>query len=56
MGTGIAQTAATSGFDVILNDIKDELLERSLKAIDKSLTKFQEKVNSRKTRNKLKQE
>jgi 3-hydroxybutyryl-CoA dehydrogenase len=43
MGTGIAQTAATSGFDVILNDIKDELLERSLKAIDKSLTKFQEK-------------
>jgi len=43
MGTGIAQTAATSGFDVILNDVKDELLERSLKAIDKSLTKFQEK-------------
>ncbi len=43
MGTGIAQTAAASGFDVILNDIKEDLLQFSLKRIDKSLTKFQDK-------------
>ncbi|MFW6140853.1 MAG: 3-hydroxybutyryl-CoA dehydrogenase [Acidobacteriota bacterium] len=43
MGTGIAQTAAASGFEVMLNDVKEELLQNSLKKIDKSLTKFQEK-------------
>ena len=43
MGTGIAQTAAVSGFDVMLNDVKEDLLQNSLKRIDKSLAKFQEK-------------
>lgn len=43
MGTGIAQTAAASGFDVMLNDVKEDLLQKSLKQIDKSLSKFQEK-------------
>ena len=43
MGTGIAQVAATSGFSVFLNDIKEEHLERSLKIMDKSLTRLVEK-------------
>lgn len=43
MGTGIAQVAAVAGFDVVLNDVGDEFLERSLKIIDKSLSKLIEK-------------
>jgi len=43
MGGGIAQVAATAGFAVILNDLKPELLERSLKGIDKSVSKLIEK-------------
>ena len=34
MGTGIAQVAATSGFEVMLNDVKDDYLQRSLKTIE----------------------
>src|SRR4029079_7475938 len=37
MGNGIAQVAARAGYEVILSDVKDEFLERGLKAIDKSL-------------------
>lgn len=37
MGNGIAQVAARAGYDVVLRDIKDEFLERGMKAIDKSL-------------------
>ncbi|MQY57254.1 3-hydroxybutyryl-CoA dehydrogenase, partial [bacterium] len=43
MGTGIAQVAAASGFEVVLNDTAEELLQRSMKAVDKSLTKLSEK-------------
>jgi 3-hydroxybutyryl-CoA dehydrogenase len=43
MGTGIAQVAATSGFKVMLNDIDDTYLERSLKIMDKSLSRLVEK-------------
>jgi 3-hydroxybutyryl-CoA dehydrogenase len=43
MGTGIAQVAATSGFEVILSDTGDDLLQRSLKIMDKSLSKLSEK-------------
>jgi len=43
MGTGIAQVAAVAGFDVVLNDVGDEFLEKSLKSIDKSLSKLIEK-------------
>jgi len=43
MGTGIAQVAATSGFNVLLNDIEGQYLERSLKTMDKSLSKLAEK-------------
>lgn len=37
MGNGIAQVAAMSGLDVIMNDINDELVERGLKFISKIL-------------------
>lgn len=43
MGTGIAQVAATAGFEVVLNDVAEDLLQKSMKTVDKSLTKFQEK-------------
>jgi 3-hydroxybutyryl-CoA dehydrogenase len=37
MGNGIAQVAARAGFDVVLRDVKEEFLERGMKAIDRSL-------------------
>ncbi len=43
MGAGIAQTAASAGFEVVLNDIGMEYLERAVKKIDKSLSKLIEK-------------
>ncbi len=43
MGMGIAQTAAVSGFDVVLEDVGDEYLQRALKTIEKSLSKLIEK-------------
>lgn len=43
MGAGIAQVAATKGFNVILSDIKDEYLERGMKGIKKNLQKNVEK-------------
>jgi 3-hydroxybutyryl-CoA dehydrogenase len=43
MGSGIAQVAAASGFDVILHDVTEEYLARALKTIDKSLAKLAEK-------------
>ncbi len=43
MGGGIAQVAATTGFDVLLQDVTPELLDRALKSIDKSVSKLIEK-------------
>lgn len=43
MGTGIAQVAAASGLDVVLSDVAEELLQRSLQTMDKSLAKLSEK-------------
>jgi len=43
MGGGIAQVAATNGFEIVLNDIGEDYLERAVKKIDKSLTKLAEK-------------
>ncbi|HEX5886358.1 MAG TPA: 3-hydroxybutyryl-CoA dehydrogenase [Pyrinomonadaceae bacterium] len=37
MGNGIAQVAARAGYNVIMNDVRDEFLDRGLSAIDKSL-------------------
>lgn len=43
MGSGIAQTAATAGFQVVVREVNDELCERGFKGIEKSLGKFAEK-------------
>ena len=43
MGGGIAQVAASAGFDVLLHDVSPQLLDRSLKIMDKSLSKLAEK-------------
>ncbi len=43
MGGGIAQVAATTGFDVLLHDLSQEQLDRALKIMDKSLSKLAEK-------------
>lgn len=43
MGAGIAQVAAQAGFNVILNDIKDEFVTRGLQGIEKSLARSVEK-------------
>ncbi|RLI12828.1 3-hydroxybutyryl-CoA dehydrogenase [Candidatus Bathyarchaeota archaeon] len=43
MGHGIAQVCAMRGFDVVLIDIKDEILQKALEKIKWSLSKFVEK-------------
>ncbi|MFN4071238.1 MAG: 3-hydroxybutyryl-CoA dehydrogenase [Thermus caldifontis] len=43
MGSGIAQVAAQAGFEVVLMDVAEGFLERGLKAIQRSLSKFLEK-------------
>jgi 3-hydroxybutyryl-CoA dehydrogenase len=43
MGNGIAQTAAASGYSVVLCDIKDEFLSRATANIGKSLDRFVKK-------------
>ena len=43
MGNGIAQTAAGSGFDVVMCDVEQSLLDRGLQNIGKSLDRFVKK-------------
>lgn len=43
MGNGIAQTAAASGFEAVMCDIKPELVERGIASIGKSLDRFVKK-------------
>ncbi|AWE06273.1 3-hydroxybutyryl-CoA dehydrogenase [Lysinibacillus sp. 2017] len=43
MGSGIAQVCAQAGFQVILNDMKDEFFERGINIITKNLTRDVEK-------------
>ena len=43
MGSGIAQTAATAGFETIVREVSDALCERGVGSIEKSLAKFAEK-------------
>ena len=43
MGNGIAQVAAMSGLNVVMNDIKPEFVERGLATIDKILARSVEK-------------
>jgi 3-hydroxybutyryl-CoA dehydrogenase len=43
MGSGIAQVAATSGFDVIVLEVEQKYLDRGFVGIEKSLAKFAER-------------
>ncbi len=43
MGSGIAQAAAMAGFDTVVREISQDLLDKGLTAIDRSLSKFLEK-------------
>jgi 3-hydroxybutyryl-CoA dehydrogenase len=45
MGGGIAQVCAQSGYQVIVSEINDELLNKGMAAINASLTKSMEKDN-----------
>ncbi len=40
MGAGIAQVAAQVGYNVVLNDINNELVEKGLAGVDKNLAKL----------------
>jgi 3-hydroxybutyryl-CoA dehydrogenase len=43
MGSGIAQVAAASGYEVVLRDIEDEFLERGFETIDNSLGRLEKR-------------
>ncbi len=43
MGSGIAQVAAQAGYEVILNDVSDPMLERGRDTIAKSLARLNKK-------------
>jgi 3-hydroxybutyryl-CoA dehydrogenase len=43
MGSGIAQTAATTGFETIVREVSDELINKGFAGIEKSLARFVEK-------------
>ena len=43
MGAGIAQVAAIAGYEVVLNDIKQEFVDRGMATINKSMAKGVEK-------------
>ncbi|MBC7075095.1 MAG: 3-hydroxybutyryl-CoA dehydrogenase [Syntrophomonadaceae bacterium] len=40
MGSGVAQVSAAAGYDVVLNDIAEALLEKAMATISKSLNKM----------------
>ncbi len=40
MGSGIAQVAATSGYDVVMRDVKEEFVENGFDTIESSLDRF----------------
>src|SRR5919108_3309389 len=43
MGSGIAQVAATAGFETVVKEVSDDLIAKGFAGIDKSLGKFAEK-------------
>ncbi|HEY9500628.1 MAG TPA: 3-hydroxyacyl-CoA dehydrogenase family protein [Pyrinomonadaceae bacterium] len=43
MGAGIAQVAATAGFETVVKEVSDNLLARGFSGVEKSLAKFAEK-------------
>ena len=48
MGAGIAQVAASAGFETVVKEVSDELINKGFAGIEKSLAKFAEKgtINS----------
>ncbi|HUK25783.1 MAG TPA: 3-hydroxybutyryl-CoA dehydrogenase [Terriglobales bacterium] len=49
MGSGIAQVAATAGFEVTVLEVEQKLLDKGFAGIDKSLAKFAEKGTIKET-------
>jgi 3-hydroxybutyryl-CoA dehydrogenase len=49
MGSGIAQVAATAGFDVTVLEVEQRFLDKGFAAIEKSLAKFAEKGTIKET-------
>jgi 3-hydroxybutyryl-CoA dehydrogenase len=43
MGSGIAQTAASAGFETVVREVSDELINKGFAGIEKSLARFAEK-------------
>lgn len=43
MGSGIAQVAASAGFETVVREVSDELIQKGFGGIEKSLAKFVEK-------------
>ena len=43
MGAGIAQVAASAGFETVVREVSDELIAKGFSGIEKSLAKFAEK-------------
>jgi 3-hydroxybutyryl-CoA dehydrogenase len=43
MGSGIAQVAATAGFETVVKEVSDEFIDKGFGGIEKSLAKFAEK-------------
>jgi 3-hydroxybutyryl-CoA dehydrogenase len=43
MGAGIAQTAASAGFETTVREVSEELLQKGFVAIEKSLERFEQK-------------
>jgi len=43
MGNGIAQVAATCGYDVVMVDVSEDLLSRGVKAVESSLSRMEKK-------------
>ena len=43
MGAGIAQVAAQTGHNVVLNDLSDEALAKAMKGIEKSVSRVAKK-------------
>jgi 3-hydroxybutyryl-CoA dehydrogenase len=43
MGSGIAQVAASAGFETVVREVSDEVLQKGLAGIEKSLARLAEK-------------
>jgi 3-hydroxybutyryl-CoA dehydrogenase len=43
MGSGIAQVAATAGFETVVKEVSDDLINKGFAGVEKSLAKFAEK-------------